>query len=111
MQVFIELWSYKPAWTSLSPEERAAYMERVQPDIGAVLEAGVQVMACGSAADVDRAGDWDLFAVWSAPDEQTLRLLQEKVAASGWYDYFEQVNVAGEAVPLEELIGSMVAGS
>jgi hypothetical protein len=31
------------------------------------------------------------------------------IEEAGWYDYFEQVNLSGEAVPFEVLLGQLSA--
>ena len=109
MHTFIELWSCTAKWNAMSAEERGAYMAQIGPSIESVLAGGVTLLACGTAdRDTDRRGDWDYFAVWSTPDAEARRRFEQTVAASGWYDHFDQVNVAGSSGELDALIGAMV---
>lgn len=109
MNVFIELWRARDSWIELSPEQRGEWMQNIGPSIQAMLEAGVAYVGGGrTEGGGHRDSSYDFFAVWTVPDEDVRKAFESTVEASGWYDYFEQVNVTGESVELEPLIGLLV---
>jgi hypothetical protein len=110
MKVFVELWRARDSWVELSPEQRGEWMQNVGPSIQAMLGAGVAYLGGGrsEAGDQYRATTHDFFAVWTVRDDNVLRMFESAIEQSGWYDYFEQVNVTGESVELESLIGLLI---
>jgi hypothetical protein len=109
MSVFIELWRARDSWIELSPEQRGEWMQSVGPSIQAMLEAGVVYVGGGrTEGGGHRDSSYDFFAVWTASDENVRKAFEGTVESSGWYDYFEQVNVTGESIELEALIGLLV---
>ncbi len=109
-QIFIELWKLKPAWRDLGQDGRAAYVDGLLPAVQAMVEAGVEVVAWGfNEADVDQRADFDVFAVYRTPSKELARQLQSSIRASGWYDYFDQVNAGGAALPPPDVLNTHVA--
>lgn len=109
-KIFIELWALKPAWRDLGQEGRGAYVDSLLPAVKAMMDAGVEVLAWGfNAPEIDLRAPYDAFAVYRLPDQAMLDLLQENVRASGWYDYFDQVNVGGDAQDPPTVLGAHVA--
>lgn len=110
MKVFIELWRARESWVELSPEQRGEWMQSVGPSIQTMLGAGVAYVGGGRTEAGDERCDTshDYFAVWTVPDEDVRRAFESAIEQSGWYDYFEQVNVTGESADLEPLIGLLV---
>ena len=95
-QVFIELWSFRDKWRDLEASARVAYVTQLGPAIQALAEEGVEVLAWGyNDKTIDRRIDYDVFAVYRLPNRAMLDKLQAGIAASGWYDYFEQANAGG----------------
>ena len=109
MIYFIEIWNAKPAWTALSAEERANYMGQIGPHIQGLMEKGVKILTWSNndSATSQRA-NYDYFAIWSFPDQETANGFQELVEAAGWYNYFEQVNLMGKEAIAEEVIGQLI---
>ncbi|GHH66378.1 hypothetical protein GCM10018775_88420 [Streptomyces umbrinus] len=61
-------------------------------------------------ADVlfDRRAPYDFFSVYHVPDVVTQRQFEAGIAASGWYDYFERVNIIGAALsPVGALLNNV----
>jgi hypothetical protein len=79
MKFYVEAWSAKQAWLDLSAEERGAYMGQV-----------------------------DFFAVWKFPTDELAKSFEALVTGAGWYNYFTQVNLKGNAGGPEEIIGKMI---
>ncbi|WP_406485774.1 haloalkane dehalogenase [Streptomyces phaeochromogenes] len=56
----------------------------------------------------DRRAPYDFFSVYHVPDVVTQRQFEAGIAASGWYDYFEQVNISGAALsPVGALLNNV----
>ena len=110
MRIYVEQWTARPTWLELDAEQRGKFMEEVGPDLQGVLDQGAQLLALGPAdpTTAHPAGA-DFFAVWSFPDLELVREFERGIEAAGWYDYFEQVNLSGEAVPFEALVGRLRA--
>jgi hypothetical protein len=108
----IELYSPKPAWLALDAAARQTFFSRVGEGMGAILELGIEPLAFGEIANhVSRSAGQRFFAVWRAPNGQALDALVEGIAASGWHDYFETVNAAGETVDLAPHLGQLATAS
>ncbi|MEE6175841.1 haloalkane dehalogenase [Mycobacterium sp. 050134] len=98
-QIFVELYRYRPAWTDLPAAERESFVNRIADAIGDLRSRGVEVLGFGANdPDTDRRAPYDFFSVYRAPDPGTRRLIETGIAASGWYDYFDQINIGGAAL-------------
>jgi hypothetical protein len=98
MHLFIELFTSKAEWLELTPEQRGEYLQRVGPNMQALLdEPGVEMIGVGWAdPDTRHHAGYDVYSVWKLPDRASVRRLEQSIQDDGWYDYFEQVNVSGE---------------
>lgn len=111
MHTFIELWNPTARWKELDVEERKSYMEQVGEGMQQLADAGVETLGWGvAAADVDHPAPYRFFAIWRAPDEHGIRVMQDAVAGAGWYDLFEQVNVGGLLQTPDAVIGELIQG-
>ena len=109
MITYIELWQAKQAWINLTPEQRKTYVEALQPLIGQLLSSGVEVISWGiNDGSTFRRVDFDYFAVWSFPDEQSAIKFEKTVEAADWYTYFEQVNARGESISPQDVMSHMI---
>jgi len=109
MIYFVEVWNAKQAWLDLSTEERGNYVQQVGSHIQKLLDAGVKVLtwSTNDATTTHRAG-FDYFAIWSFPDQALADQFQQLVEGAGWYNYFEQTNVMGQAGSAENVLGQLV---
>lgn len=109
MITYIELWKAKQSWIDLSKEERANYMNGLGPAIQQLLDNGVQIISWGAAdtSTVKRV-DYDYFAVWTFPNEQSTKDFENLVESAGWHSYFDQVNAMGKASSPQQVIGQMI---
>jgi len=107
--VFVELWRSRPAWRALSTEERAAYIDSILPTIAGLQEMGVE-LRFNALADSDTSNDagYTYIGVLTMPDRDTARAFEAAVSDSGFYDYFDQINARGEAIPPEAIFGAMI---
>ncbi len=109
MHTFIELWNTTDRWLELSTEQRKDFMEQVGTGVQQLTEAGVETLGWGLARpDVDAPAPYRFFAIWQAPDAGALDVLQRAVADSGWYEYFEQINTAGQLQTPDDVVGMLI---
>ena len=108
MHLFIELWNATQAWRDLSQEERGAYAEKVGAGMAQLAEAGVEVIGWGFAEDREHPSGYDAFAVWRMPSGAEVDTFERTVTEAGWYEYFEQVNVAGDVRQPAEVMEQLV---
>lgn len=107
--IFIELWKFKDSWHQLGVEGRAAYVAKLAPEVQALVAAGVEIISWGyNESMVDQRADYDVFAVYRMPNRVLYEQLQKGIAASGWYDYFDQVNVGGAAMSPPVILGDHI---
>src|SRR5260370_15178620 len=57
-----------------------------------------------NSPDTDRRAPYDFFCVYRVPNVEFQREFERQIAASGWYDYFEQGNVSGDAQDVEAVL-------
>jgi hypothetical protein len=109
-QTLIELYAPKPAWLLLTAEERQAFFARIGVGMNEILAFGIEPLAFGETTPsvLDGAGQ-RFFAVWRTPERTALDALVAGIAASGWHDYFETVNVAGQSVDLTTHLDQLAA--
>jgi haloalkane dehalogenase len=104
-QVFIELYNYKTAWSRCPEEERTVFAKKVSDSVESLKAAGVEVVAYGmNSVATDRRAPYDFFCVYRVPNAEFQREFERRIAASGWYDYFDQVNISGDARGVEETL-------
>ena len=98
-QIFIELYNYRPAWDKCPESERTDFAKKIVAAVKGLKSAGVDV-----SPDTDRRAPYDFFCVYRVPNVELQREFERQIAASGWYDYFEQVNVGGDAQDFEAVL-------
>lgn len=109
MITYIELWKAKQSWLDLSKEERGNYMTALGPAIQQLVESGVQIVSWGTNdASTFSKADYDYFAVWTFPHTEAAQNFEKLVEGAGWYQYFDQVNLMGQAGGLQDVIGKMI---
>jgi hypothetical protein len=110
MRIYVEQWKATPAWAELDAEQRGTFMQKVGPDLQGVLDKGAQLLALGPADPATtHHGGTEYVAVWSFPSRELVEEFERGTEEAGWYDYFEQVNLGGEAVPFESLVEKLIA--
>jgi hypothetical protein len=99
MYLFVECWKARPEWLALTPEARGAYMAQLGQGIGELLKAGVEVISWSmNDQDTSNRSPFDYFAVWKFPNKEMVKGFEQIVEQSGWYNYFDQVNLSGEVM-------------
>ena len=109
MKCFIETWKARDAWMNLSKEERGNYLSQMGPGIQTMVEKGAEMVNWGvNENSTTHRANYDFFAVWRLPSQEMVEKFEEMVDKAGWYDYFEQVNISGEATTPEEVVGKLL---
>ena len=108
-QVFIELFNYKDDWRNLAPAARNEYASAVLAAVNKQREEGIEVVSWGfNDPATDNRAPYDFYCVYVTPSAEYQRGFEAEIAAAGWYDYFEQVNVSGALSTPEALLPSYV---
>lgn len=101
MFIFIELWNTKPTWDALPPGEQQAFVKKLIKGIEDLDgPGGIEMLGWGAQfPGLDFPLPYKLFAIWRVPSEPDLARVQAALRAANWYDYVDQVNVAGQLLP------------
>ncbi len=109
MKCFIELWKEKESWRKLSQQERSNYVNQLGPHIQTLIAGGVEIVCWGAnEKSTDQRADYDFFAVWKFPNQEMVNQFEKLVEGSGWYNYFVQVNLSGDASSPNEILGQLI---
>lgn len=109
MYLYVELWKVKPQWLALSQQERGEYMSKLGPAIEGLAKAGVEIVGWGlNDSETPYRGDYAYLAVWKMPNKELVHQFEETVEQAGWHEYFEQINLRGELLTPEAVIGDMI---
>jgi hypothetical protein len=109
MKIFIEFWKARDNWHQLSKQERIDYLGQIGPVIEDLVSKGVVFEAWGVNEDkTPQKADYDFYAVSKLPSQELLESFQNVVEASGWYEYFDQVNISGDNIAVESVIAKMI---
>ena len=109
MKIFIEFWKAKDAWRQLPTAERAAFAAQMGPAMEGLISKGATFDAWGMNSDTSpQRADYDFYAVTKLPTQDLLDSFQSIVEGSGWYNYFEQINMSGDEVGAEAVIGEVI---
>lgn len=96
-----ELYSPKPAWIALSPEQKQAFFARIGAGLSNLSELGIEPLAFGQTDPSQlHPAQQPFFAIWKFSDAAAVTALLEGIAATGWHDYFDTINAAGKATDL-----------
>ncbi|MDV3128360.1 hypothetical protein M1247_25840 [Mycobacterium sp. 21AC1] len=108
-QLFVEMYSYKQKWIELSVPEREAFVGTVLDVLAGLQTEGVEILGYAVNDPVtDRRAPYDFFCVYRVPDADLQRGFESGIKASGWYDYFDQVNLSGAVDTAAEVLANNV---
>lgn len=98
-QIFVEMYNYKQAWLDLSVPDREAFVGTLAGALAGLEAQGVEILAhVVNDPATDRRAPYDFFCVYRVPEAGLQRAFEAGIAASGWYDYFHQLNLSGAAL-------------
>jgi len=109
MKFYIEAWTPRQTWLEMSTEKRMEYMAQLGPAIQQLTDMGTEIISWGTndPNTHNRLG-FDFFAIWKFPNEEIARTFEDIVSGSGWYNYFDQVNLQGSPESPNDVIGKLI---
>ena len=108
MKLFTEICRAKPAWLALSADERAAFLEPVGSVMRKLESQGANIVAWGfNDLHTPQRAPYDFFATIVFPDDETMLSYEQLFRRAGWYDYFEQVNIAGDIKTYSDVLDQL----
>ena len=100
MHLYVELWKARPSWLAMPATERADWVAKLGPLMEQLTSAGIELLGFAvTDADAPYGTDYPYMAVWRVPSLELVRQFEGGLQATGWHDYFEQVNARGELQP------------
>lgn len=111
MYLYVLLLNPRPEWLALPREERAAYFSRVNPPVEKLIKQnGLELLGYGlNEEETPHRADYRYFIVWRLPSQELVPLLEQTIQASGWYDYFDQINARSEVLTAKDALDDMAA--
>lgn len=109
MYLFVECWKARREWLDLDKESRVAYMNALGGGIAELMKAGAEIVSWAmNEPDTACRASFDYVAVWKFPTRELADGFEKIVEQSGWYNYFDQVNLKGEISSPDFCIGRMI---
>lgn len=109
MYLYVEMWNAKHEWLSLDKAARQSFMNKVNELLGSLIGPDMKLTACAlNDGDTTPRADFRYVAVWSMTDKSQVARVADGTARIGWYKYFNQVNIGGDAVGPEVLTNEMM---
>ena len=111
MYLYVEMWNAKPAWLALDKGAREAFMGKVDTFLKTVEdpENCTVYATCINDGDIAPRENYNYLVVWKLKDKSYVKPIADGTAKVGWYEYFDQVNVGGESLSSDDLVGSLIA--
>lgn len=95
----VELYSPNATWKALTVAERKEYLNGVGAAMSGLTEAGVKALTLTPInSHVEHSSEHQFLAVWTFPNQETCDALLAGIKASGWYNYFDHINVVGKEI-------------
>ncbi|MDM7851946.1 DUF6616 family protein [Pseudochrobactrum kiredjianiae] len=105
-----ELYSPKATWIALPKEEKLAFFATIGAGMGSLTEFGIEPLAFGETDPSQlHPAQQQFFAIWKFSDKAAVTILLEAIAATGWHDYFDTINAAGEATDMNTHLVQLAA--
>jgi hypothetical protein len=109
MYLYVEMWNAKHEWLMLDAASRQAFMDKVNNLLGSLMGPDIKLAACAlNDGDTTPRADFRYVAVWNLKDKAQVARIADGTARIGWYKYFSQVNMGGDAVGPEVLTAEMM---
>ncbi len=103
----VEIWRPRPEWYALSKERKQNLVSKGGELIGKIIGKGAKVIG-SYRCRANSEGGWDMIGLWEMPSFDLVVELAEAVEKLGWNRYFEQVNMVGKSIPLEDYFKSLL---
>ena len=106
MYVVVEAWTPNYKFLSLPTATRVEIFDGVKEGITKLAEAGIHSLGWGLLEEVAHGSAHQWLAVWTMPSAEYSEIFLGAVAASGWYDWFDQTNLRTELVAPDEAMAA-----
>jgi hypothetical protein len=108
VHLYVEQWKARPAWLAMPASERSAWVAAIQPMLRDAGDGNVELIGFAvTDADAPHGTDYPYMAVWRVASLQAVQTFEGHRQATGWHDYFEQVNARGELQPAVQVLDHM----
>ena len=95
MQTLIILWQPNATWAALSDAEQKDYLRSLDTAVNEARSFGVMTLGWSKIdQQISRAVEQGYVGVFAMSDEESIRELDKNIEQSGWYDYFDSVNLS-----------------
>ncbi|MCE2890359.1 MAG: DUF6616 family protein [Hyphomonadaceae bacterium] len=109
MNQLIEIWSKKPAWEALGATEQQAFINGILEKVGPLMEVGLKLVASGFIElKLPNSLPFQYYAFWESDDPTLVSKFAETLRDEGWFNYFDQLNIAGLAEPLPGVLANHI---
>ena len=110
MYLYLELWSARDEWMNLSTAERKDYFERVSEAVADLTKSGSGPVAFAlNDPDTYHRANYEYLCLWHMPDKDTTLEFERRIRELGWYDLFDQENMAGVQISAEDCFTHMLS--
>ncbi|TDC13427.1 hypothetical protein E1265_28035 [Streptomyces sp. 8K308] len=107
MHIVVEIWTPKPAFLDTPPDIREQIVGSVQEGVSQMAAVGITTLGWGRIAPTeDHPSGHDWFAVWQIPTAELVDTFFAGITESGWYEWFDQINVSGQLETVEDVLKS-----
>lgn len=110
MYLYVEMWNAKPTWLGLPLKQREEFIDKVDAFLKTIMGPDRDVYGCcvNDGDTMPRAG-YAFLVVWKLKDKSCVQAIADGTAAVGFYDYFDQVNIGGNQITSDDLVGALMS--
>ncbi|MEE9219309.1 MAG: DUF6616 family protein [Acidobacteriota bacterium] len=101
----VEMFRPRSEWYALSRDQRQAFLDNSRREIERLLAGGVRFLGVYASR---WSSEWHGFSVCECPSAESQQEWIEAAERAGWFRYFEQVNLAGRKMSLDDYFRSLV---
>ncbi|NKB35758.1 MAG: hypothetical protein GKR93_01125 [Gammaproteobacteria bacterium] len=95
MQTLIILWEPSDKWVALSEDERKQYLHSLDEAVNEARRHGVMTLGWSKIdRSLPKAPAEGYVGIFAMTNAEQIHELDKNIQASGWYDYFDSVNVS-----------------
>ena len=93
--VLVCVWKPNENWRGLSDEEKRDFLSKVAVAANAARDGGMQIMGWGLLErTISNPPEQSFCGVFFVDDRESLHAVDSAIRESGWYHYFDHINVA-----------------
>ena len=93
--ILVCVWKPNQNWQDLSENEKRTFLSKVADAANAARSGGMKIMGWGSLErTVSNPPDQSFCGVFLVDDRKNLNVVDIAIRESGWYHYFDHINIA-----------------